>query len=52
MGFPSIGTSPMKKWPHALLRAFGSLKYEASEWMFIIISDARNRTTAFGCVAK
>jgi hypothetical protein len=25
MGFPSVGNSLMKKCPHALLRAFGSL---------------------------
>jgi hypothetical protein len=38
----------MKKWPHALLGAFGSLKYDESEWVF----DAQNCTTVFGCVAK
>jgi hypothetical protein len=52
MGFPSIGNSPMKKWPHSLLRAFGLLKYEASEWMFMTMSDARNHTVAFECDAK
>jgi hypothetical protein len=35
MGFPLIGTLPIKKCPHALLHALGSLKYEASEWMFM-----------------
>jgi len=52
MGFPSIGNAPMKKFPHALLRAFGSLKYDALEWMFNTISDARNLTTASGCDAN
>ncbi len=28
MGFPSLGTELMKKWPHAWLRAFSSLKYD------------------------
>ncbi len=52
MGLPSIGNVPMKKCPHALLRAFSSLRYDASEWMFNTISDARNLTTASGCDAK
>jgi hypothetical protein len=52
MGVPSIGNVPMKKCPHALLRAFGSLKYDASEWIFNTMSDARNLTTASGCDAK
>ncbi len=52
MGFPSIGTSPMKKCPHTLLRALGLLKYKASEWMFMTMPNARNRTFAFGCDAK
>ena len=52
IGLQSLGTDPMKKWPHARLRAFGSLKYDASEWMFNTISDARNLTTASGCNAK
>ena len=43
ISFPSIGKDPMKKWPHALLRAFGSLRYDASEWMLNTMSDARNR---------
>jgi hypothetical protein len=36
----------MKKWPQVWLRANGSDKYDASEWMFIIMSDARYRTLA------
>ena len=52
IGFPTIGKDPMKKWPHALLHACGLLKYDTSEWMFITISDAQNRTIALGCVAK
>ncbi len=31
MGFPSIGKDLMKKWPHAMLQAFGLLKYDASK---------------------
>jgi len=30
----------MKKCPHTLLRAFVSKSYNASEFMFMIISDA------------
>ena len=40
MGLPSLGVQPVKKWPHALLRAPDSDKYDASECMFIIMSDA------------
>jgi hypothetical protein len=46
MGFPSIGKDPMKKWLHALLRAIGSLEYNAAEWMFITMFDAQNCTIA------
>ncbi len=52
MGLPSICNAPMKKFPHALLQAFGSLRYDASKWMFNTISDAWNLTTASGCDAK
>jgi hypothetical protein len=52
MGFPLIGKDPMKKWPHALLQAFGLLKYDASEWMLITMFDARNCTIASWCIAK
>jgi hypothetical protein len=52
MGFPSIGKDPMKKWPHALLQAFGLLKYNASKWMFITMFDAQNHTVASCCIAK
>ena len=52
MDFPLIGNAPMKKCPHPLLRAFSLLKYEASEWMFMTMSNAQNCTVAFGCVAK
>ncbi len=40
MGLPSLGDQPMKKWPHDLLQASGSDKYNASECTFIIMSDA------------
>jgi hypothetical protein len=43
---------PMKKWLHAWLQAFGSLKYDALEWMFKTISDAQNLTIVTGCNAK
>jgi hypothetical protein len=52
MGFPSIGKDPIKKRLHALLRAFGLLKYNASEWMFITMFDAQSCTVVLGCVAK
>jgi hypothetical protein len=42
MGSPSLGDQPMKKWPHALLRASDSDKYDALECTFIIMSDAQN----------
>ena len=42
MGLPSLGDQPMKKWPHALLRASNSDNYDASECTFIIMSDALN----------
>ncbi len=52
MDFPLIGKDPMKKWPHALLWAFGLLKYDVLEWMFITIFDAPNRTVVLWCIAK
>jgi hypothetical protein len=52
MGLQSFGNESIKKWPNALLRASGLRKYDASKWMFITMSGAQNRTTAFGCVAK
>jgi hypothetical protein len=42
----------MKKWLHALLRASASDKYDASEWTFIIMSDAQYHIFASGFVAK
>ncbi len=42
MGSPSVGAHPIKKWPHARLCAFASERYDASECMFKIMSDARN----------
>jgi hypothetical protein len=52
MGSPSFGSHPKKKWPHARLWAFFSDRYDASECMFNTMLDARNRTVAFGCVAR
>ncbi len=40
MGSQFFGIQPMKKWPHAWLLAFASDKYDASECMFSIMSDA------------
>ena len=40
IGFVGSGFHPMKKWPHALLCALASNKYDASKWMFITMSDA------------
>ncbi len=52
MGLPSVGVQPMKKWPHALMRASDSDKYDASECTFIIMSDAWNQIVASGYVAR
>ncbi len=52
MGFPLIHKDTMKKWPHALLRAFALLKYNASKWMFITMFDAQTCTIASWCVVK
>ena len=40
IGFVGLGFHPMKKWPHDLLCALASNKYDASKWMFIIMTDA------------
>jgi hypothetical protein len=48
MGVPSLGNHPGKKYPHALLRILGSVRYDTSEWIFMIISDAWKRTLALG----
>ena len=48
----TVGTHPKKKWPHALLWAFASERYEVSECMFIIMSDAWKRTFASACPAR
>ncbi len=40
MGFPTQGKDPTKKWLQALLQAFGSIKYKASECIFITMSDS------------
>ena len=52
IGSPSFGDHPMKKWPHARLCAFVFERYDASEWTFKIMPDARNRMVASGCVAR
>jgi hypothetical protein len=39
----------MKKSPHVRLRAFASDRYDASEWMFKIMSDAWKQTFASAC---
>jgi hypothetical protein len=40
MGLLSLGIDPMKKCLHVRLRAPGAERYDASECMFIIISNA------------
>jgi hypothetical protein len=45
---PSFGIHPKKKWPHALLLPFLTERYDASEWMLRIISEARKRIVASG----
>ncbi len=52
MGLPSFAFQPMKKCPHALLRASDSDKYHASEWTFMIMSDVQYQIVALGFVAK
>ncbi len=52
MGSPSLGVQPMKKWPHALLRASDSDKFDPSDCTFIIMSDAWNQIVLFGYVAR
>jgi hypothetical protein len=44
----SLGNHPRKKCPHALLRDLGFVRYDTSEWIFMIILDARKRTLALG----
>jgi len=46
MGFVGSAFHPMKKCPHALLWALASDKYDVSEWIFNIMSDAWKRTVA------
>jgi hypothetical protein len=52
MGPLSCDVHPMKKCPHALLCALASGKYDALEWMFMIMSDAWNRMVVSGFVAR
>jgi hypothetical protein len=52
MGLPSFAFHPMKKCPHALLRAPASDKYDVSECTFMIMSDVRYQIVVIGFVAK
>ena len=52
MGLVGSGRQPMKKCPQAQLWTFTSKRYDALEWMFSIMSEARKRTMALGFVAK
>jgi hypothetical protein len=52
MGFVGSAFHPMKKFPHALLWALASDKYDASEWIFNTMSDAWKRTVASERIAK
>ena len=51
IGSPSFGKLHKKKYPPALLRALAAVKYDASECMFKIMSEARYLTFALGLVA-
>ncbi len=52
MGFVGLAFYPMNKCLHALLWALASDKYDASEWIFSIISDVWKGTVASECIAK
>jgi hypothetical protein len=52
IGLPSSADHPMKKWPHARLRALALDKYKALECMFIIMPDAQNQMVALGFIAR
>ena len=52
IGSPSLGCHPMKKCTHARLYASFSERYDAPEWTFKIMSDARNRMVASGKVIQ
>jgi hypothetical protein len=52
LGFVGSAFHLMKKFPHALLWALASDKYDASKWIFNTISDARKRRVASECIAK
>jgi hypothetical protein len=52
MGPPLLGVQPMKKCPHAWLQALDSDRYDASEWMFNIMSEALNCIVVSGYVAR
>jgi hypothetical protein len=41
-----------EKWPQALLRAFASERYEASEWMIMIMSDAWKQAFTSACPTR
>ena len=45
---PSFGIHPRKKWSHAMILPFLTERYEASEWMLRIISDAQKCMVASG----
>ena len=45
---PSFGIYPRKKWSHVLLLPFLTERYDASEWMSRIISDAQKSIIASG----
>jgi hypothetical protein len=44
IGSPFFGNQPSKKCPRTRLWALGSDKYDASDWMLRIMSDARKHT--------
>ncbi len=52
IGLPLLGIQPMKKCPHAWLRASDLDRHNASEWMIKIMSKALNYMVASGYVVR
>ena len=52
IGWPFLGNQPRKKCPDAWLRAHALERYEASEWIFRIMSDTRKGIVTSGWVAS
>jgi hypothetical protein len=52
IGCLSLGDHPIKKCPHARLQVSDSDKYEALEWTFMIMLEARKQIVVSGYVAR